>query len=284
MVRFATNSLTQNICMKKLLYFLPLLVLLNKSCADVTTTNNNEKPENANPRSYQEGATIWYQHSGEMRALFYQAYNLATKNLEQYVKQPSSNKKPCVVVDVDETVLNNSPHQAWCILNRQVYPVGWMEWTTQAKAQALPGALEFLTYAAQNHVEVFYITNRKMAEREATITNLSALGFPNADTNHVLVKTKTSSKVERRNKVLQNFEIVLFVGDNLGDFDDFNQLNLVERNQKVDALKNNFGQKFIVLPNPMYGDWESVLYNYNYNQPDSILQKIRTNSLVGFDL
>lgn len=245
-------------------------------------SEHSKNQEEQNPKTYQIGATLWYQNAAEVKALYHQAYNMATWQLQQYLNAPTSSKKPCVVVDVDETVLNNSNHQAWLIKNAKNFPEGWFDWTLKAEAKALPGALEFLQFAAQNEVEVFYITNRGEKEKMATLKNLKNLNFPFADTSHILVKETTSSKVERRNKVLANYEIVLFAGDNLSDFDDFHKLSTQDRHQKTESLKHLFGKKFIVLPNPMYGDWEGAIYNYNYQQPDSAKHQIQLNSLEAF--
>ena len=52
----------------------------------------------------------------------------------------------------------------------------------------------------------------------------------------------------------------MFIGDNLSDFNDEFEMNLYyERSDQTDKLKNEFGTKLIVLPNPNYGDWELSL-------------------------
>jgi 5'-nucleotidase (lipoprotein e(P4) family) len=258
--------------------FLILFTSILFSC----NTQTNAPNEAPNTRIYQEAATLWFQQAGEVRALQYQAFQLASLRLKEYLANPTSDKKACVVVDIDETVLDNSPHQAWTILNNQVFPAGWKEWTDLAKAEAIPGAVEFLQFAAENGVEVFYVTNRYENERESTLRNLTEKGFPFADSLHLRLKTDTGSKVARRNAILQEYEVVLYCGDNLSDFDNFNELSLTERNAKTDSMRAYFGTKFIVLPNPMYGDWEGAVYNYDYKQPDSTKQQLRKQALQSF--
>lgn len=167
-----------------------------------------------------------------------------------------------MVVDIDETVLDNTPFEIKCIETGKGYSGdSWIKWTGMGKAKALPGALEFLKYAKSKNVDVFYVSNRKPAEKQATLKNLDSLGFPYADTTHLVLRTKESSKEERRLKISVDYEIIMYIGDNIADFDgifdkrgDDLGFSLVEQN------KSKFGNTFIMLPNPMYGDWEMTLY------------------------
>lgn len=106
-------------------------------------------------------ATLFHQKAAECRALSYQAYNIARLILDNELRRMSLTKKLAVIVDVDETVLDNSPFQVKIILEKTQYPEYWNEWCELAQAKALPGAVEFLNYAKSKGVEVFYITNRK---------------------------------------------------------------------------------------------------------------------------
>ncbi len=229
-----------------------------------------------------EMATLWFQQSAEARALFYQTYQLAALRLDQYLARPRGPKPPAVVTDVDETVLDNSPYQAWTIHQKRAYPERWKEWIDRAEAAPLPGALEFFQYAASKGVEVFYITNRAADERAGTVKNLKKMSFPFADTAHVLVKTAESSKQKRRNSVLERFDVVLYCGDNLNDLDEFTRMSNTERNQKTEKLKEKFGTTMIVFPNPMYGDWEGAAYEYQYGISDSAKSAKRRSALKGF--
>jgi 5'-nucleotidase (lipoprotein e(P4) family) len=218
---------------------------------------------------YQEGAILWTQTSGEARALSYQAFNLARMMLDRDLRMNRrSRMKRAVVVDADETVLDNSRYQATLLKNRQNYdPKSWAEWVNRAEAAAIPGSVEFLRYAASRGVRVFYITNRKLAEREATAANLRKLGFPSVNYETLLVRTdaNTSSKEARRQAVSAKYRIVLLMGDNLNDFAEvFDKSKTVsDRIAAVERNKDQFGTRFIVLPNVMYGDWESAIYEYN---------------------
>jgi 5'-nucleotidase (lipoprotein e(P4) family) len=172
-------------------------------------------------------ATLWTQKAGEVKALSYQAFNIAKMELVKRLRR--KNKKPlAVVVDVDETVLDNSPFQARGIITNTSYPDGWREWIDAAEAKPLPGAVEFLNYAKKRGVAVFYITNRKQIGREATIKNLKSVGFP-VNPEHVMCRVKSSSKKERREDVLKKYDISLLMGDNIGDFSEVFELNNVEQ-------------------------------------------------------
>jgi 5'-nucleotidase (lipoprotein e(P4) family) len=213
---------------------------------------------------YQVGAILWAQSSGEVRALYYQAYTLARMMLDQDLKTKRKDKrKRAVVVDVDETILDNSPFQAGLVKARKEYSQhDWAAWTSAAQAAALPGAVEFLRYADAKGVRVFYITNRKIEEKEGTAKNLRQAGFPNVTDETLLLRTDTSSKEPRRQKVAEQYRIVLLMGDNLNDFADvFEKKTVAERLAAVEQNKDQFGTHFIVLPNAMYGDWESAIYN-----------------------
>lgn len=221
------------------------------------------------------GGVLWYQLSGEMRALYFQGYNVARYSLDNFLKEAPSDKKKAVVVDIDETLLNNSPYEAKIILNNQGFePQSWHEWVMLATADTLPGALGFLKYAESKGVETFYISNRMDNEVQATMKNLEAFGFPNVDESHMIFKTTTSSKEERRNKVLENYDILLFCGDNLGDFAAaFESRTFTTNIDSVNKYAHEFGKRYIVLPNPMYGDWEKPIYtmkNMTAVQRDSV--------------
>lgn len=223
-------------------------------------------------------AALWQQRSSEYKALCFQAYNTATFRLDQLLQQ-GHDKPLAIVTDIDETVLDNSPYTVHQSLKGLGYSNdSWKQWTDQADADTVPGALSFLRYASSKGVKVFYITNRMQIEQEATLSNLRRWGFPDADADHLLLKTTTSGKEARRQHVLQSHEIALLMGDNLGDFAEiFDKQPAEARDEATRNAANSFGNRFIVLPNPMYGDWEGALYNYQHQlspaEKGAILEK-----------
>jgi 5'-nucleotidase (lipoprotein e(P4) family) len=208
-------------------------------------------------------SVLWYQHSGEMRALYYQGYNIAKFRLADYLRQSKSKKKKAVVMDIDETILNNSPYEGRLLeIDSGYSKSSWSQWVATSGADTLPGVLDFLNYAKSKNVEVFYISNRDTAEVPATLKNFQKFNFPYADEKHLVFKReKSSSKETRRKQVAENYDIALLCGDNLADFDAaFDLRDEKFTNDSVNKYKAEFGKKFIVLPNPMYGDWEKPIY------------------------
>ena len=217
---------------------------------------------------YEAGAVLWMQASGERAALSYQAFALARMVLDRDLRTARGKVRRALIVDIDETILDNSRYQAWLIKNHQNFnDQTWLDWVNRSEASAIPGAVEFLTYANVRGVRVFYITNRKAAEKDGTAANLRKLGFPNVNDETLLVRTdtKSSSKEPRRQSVSAKYRVVLLMGDNLNDFSDvFEKARTVMARMSItDQNKAKFGTRFIVLPNPMYGDWESAIYDYN---------------------
>ncbi|MCA6075501.1 5'-nucleotidase, lipoprotein e(P4) family [Fulvivirga sedimenti] len=209
------------------------------------------------------GATLWFQTSAEMRAAYYQAYQYGRMILEKKLALQNYDN-PAIVFDIDETLLDNSPYQAWLIHNGRTYSSStWKDWTDQARAEALPGALEFVAFVRSKGIDVFYISNRKTTEQKSTMENLKELGFPQVTDEHVLLRSASSDKTERRKRVQDSHEILLYVGDNLTDFNQvFDARGADYGKGLVDQYRQELLNSFVMLPNPMYGEWErAVLRN-----------------------
>ena len=266
---------TDTVHMKKTL--LPAIVLLTLLGA-CSTTKHTAYTSTSTVNSGKAWASLWQQRSAEYKALCFQAYNLAKLRLDEAIKQPGG-KPLAIVSDIDETILDNSPYDAQRAINNQEYDLTtWKQWTAQSSADTVAGAPNFFKYAASKGVTVYYITNRDEDERPGTLKNLQRYNMPNADDAHLLLKTGNSSKESRRLQVLNQYNIVLLCGDNLADFDKLYDNHPTEssRNSVTTQLTQQFGSKYIVLPNPSYGDWEGALFNFNYKltaaQKDSIIK------------
>ena len=126
----------------------------------------------------------------------------------------------------------------------------------------VPGAKEFLSKLKTLGVATVYISNRSEKYRQSTMAALDRLGIavPN---EHLHLSTTTSDKTARRAKVAETFDALIFIGDNLRDFDDrfkFNPNTGIDgRKKEVDATKAKFGTEWIILPNPAYGEWTKPL-------------------------
>lgn len=231
-------------------------------------------------------ATLWMQTSAEYRALCYQTFNLAKINLDKTLSEKKDKKPLAIIVDCDETVIDNSAYEGFLIDNNIGYSADtWNKWMDAAEAKAIPGAREFLNYAAQKGVEIFYITNRRTIGYNGTEKNLKELGFPNVDEKHLLLRTDTGNKQPRRDIVEKNYKIVFLMGDNLNDFlNVFAEKPIDERFAETDKLKEMWGKKFIVLPNPMYGEWEGAIINYDYGANALQKNEMRKASLRRWNL
>jgi 5'-nucleotidase (lipoprotein e(P4) family) len=230
-----------------------------KSMQSQTQTADNE---------YQVGAILFMQKAAEYRALCFQAFNWGKRVLDDDEKAkkklPKAQKKlpRTVVVDIDETMLDNSPAQAFGAKNRLPFELKrWYAWGDMRKAKAIPGAVDFANYAKQKGVRIFYVSNRDEVQKAATIDNLKAAGFPDISDENVMLRQKESTKEPRRLAIAEKYRIVILMGDNLNDLSNvFEQKSVADRFAEVEKARDLWGNKFIVLPNAMYGEWESAIY------------------------
>ena len=225
-------------------------------------------------------ATLWMQVAPEYRANVQQVYHIAAEKIaapgagsaaiEQAGVAPDvlARLPTAVVLDLDETVLDNTVYQARLLRDRAVYDAkSWGDWVMAAEAEALPGARDFIATARKLGHTVFYITNRDCKipaptatdpcpAKTATMKNLVALGIdPAPDPEHLLVRNErpdwnTGTKTHRRAFIAANYRIVALVGDDLGDFVD-PRVFVGDRAR----LEPRFGESWFILPNPIYGSW-----------------------------
>lgn len=231
-------------------------------------------------------AVLWVQTAVEFRAATLQAYARARQQLDAALADPAwtaaleqggdvSRLPPAVVLDLDETVLDNSPFQARAI-QAQVAEraagrpsegfdaAAWDAWCAEARAGAIPGAVEFLRYARTRGVTPFFVSNRSADLEPATRRNLAALGIEVDDApDTVLLRRErpewaASDKTARRTAVARTHRILLLVGDDLGDFVPSDG-TVQSRAARLAPDEARWGTQWIVLPNPMYGSWERAI-------------------------
>ncbi|QTF06528.1 5'-nucleotidase, lipoprotein e(P4) family [Brenneria izadpanahii] len=219
-------------------------------------------------------ALNWFQQSGEYQALAHQAFNSAQYAFDR--AKPAAGKKKAVVVDLDETMLDNSAYEGWQV--RQSKPFdgeSWAEWSRAGQALAVPGAVRFANYVNSHGGTMFYVSNRKQSEYDATVDNMRKLGFTGMSAKTVLLAQDNSNKQARFDGIKNaGYDIVVYAGDNLNDFGaaTYHKDN-AQRRSFVSANRDKFGTEFVVLPNPLYGDWESALApDYNKLTPQQKLQ------------
>jgi len=281
-------------------YIYALVLVVCSSTATYFVSHSSAQPASAMQSTgadneYQVAATLYMQKAGEYRALAYQAFNIARWQLDQDLADRNKHdiakadrKKPrAVMVDIDETVLDNSPDQADRIVHRAPFDLKkWYAWGEMRKAKAIPGAVDFLNYAVSKGVKVFFVSNRDDAEqKQATMDNLKSVGFKDISPDNVLLRTNgpdgkpVSSKEGRRDIIRQKYRIVLFMGDNLDDHSNvFERKSIADRFALVDQNRDLFGRRYIMLPNAMYGTWENAIYDYK-NPSDAEKSRIRLSML-----
>jgi 5'-nucleotidase (lipoprotein e(P4) family) len=229
-------------------------------------------------------ATLWMQTAPEYRAVAEQTYRLASAQLGELAKpgtaaleqesidpQRLAQLPTAIILDLDETVLDNSYYQARQLrLERGYDEPSWQAWMRESAATLIPGAKAFLDAAAAAGHRVFYVTNRdcleppaagqRCAAHVATRANLKRLGLPFADSDDALMLRRdrpewsTGDKGMRRAHIAQSYRIIALFGDDLGDF-----ASKAVYQQRRDELAARFGQRWFMLPNPIYGSWERAL-------------------------
>lgn len=229
----------------------------SKKTAEPTPTPEKNNATGQRLAEQNVDAAIYQNTSAEAHRLYQQCYELARIRLEQNLRVPHT-LPPAVVVDIDETVLDNSPYQITnAHLGRSFAPETWSQWTAMARAKAAPGAVDFLQWAVSQGCDVFYISNRSELEKAATLKNLKDLGFPTVDEEHLMcMVARDSDKTKRRAVVQEKRYIALLVGDQLRDFDEAFKLRIPDHGKPiVEAWQDTLSRYFILLPNPMYGTW-----------------------------
>ena len=158
---------------------------------------------------------------------------------------------------MNETILNNTPYNEMLIDSSKTFnQKSWSKWVNKKIATPVPGSLNFLNYAKLMGVELIYLSNRKIENYIPTMENLISAGFPFDDKTIMLLRDENTEKTSRRNS-LSDYEVILMLGDNLSDFSSvFENKSNVQRTRSVDSLYNMFGDKFIIIPNLIYGDWD----------------------------
>lgn len=206
-----------------------------------------------------------------------------TAAIEQ--KEDFSEKPPAVILDIDETVLNNIPFQARAIIKGESYPNGWVEWMLEEASTSVAGVSEFLKYADSKGIKIFYVTNRIAIAEEATRNNLKKLGLPfDTDRDVLLMKNEngwTSDKVSRRELIAQDYRILLLIGDQLGDFISLDEATsgMYSRKEVAAKYEEMWGKKWFMITNPIYGRWEASIYNNEYPDTESELMQMRLKAL-----
>lgn len=200
-------------------------------------------------------AMTWQRCAPEYKALCYQAFNAASMSLSRQLarSQTEMNRPWAVVVDIDDTLFDTSDFTLSLMARHQPFTVGaWHAWTAAHPSRLVPGGLEFCRYAHERGVEVHYLSNRDVVQKADTLRELRRWNFPFADEAHLWLRNHTSSKRARRQEIQKTHRVAVFIGDALADLDHKFEDNPEEH---VRSARHEFGQRFVALPNPVYGPW-----------------------------
>ena len=245
-------------------------------------------------------ATLWTQRSVEFKGNALTVYALARIRLDQgladkaWTAAPAEQKgdfaslPPAVILDVDETVLDNSPYQVWMMKNGKTFSTKtWNEFCDAQISRAIPGAVEFAKYADSKGVKLFYVTNRGTEVEKSTRENMEKLGFPmggNVDT-FLMQNEKPdwgSTKGTRRAVIAKDYRVVLNIGDNFGDFVDRYRTSEAERQKAFDEDKDRFGREWLMIANPTYGSFDTAPYGHDFKKPVEEQRKAKWQALDGW--
>ncbi len=249
-------------------------------------------------------AVLWVQTSAEYRAACETVYRAAADKLDLALKEKNwdalvpgerdnagqtAGLKPAVIMDVDETVLDNSPYQARLVKNGGEYDeVGWDRWVAEKKAKPLPGVVDFAKAATAKGITVLYLSNRAVHLKEATIANLKSVGMPVANDDVFLglgtfvkdCEQNGSEKNCRRQLAGRQYRVLMQFGDQLGDFAQIVANTPADRAKLADEYGDWFGERWWMLPNPTYGSWEPALFNNAWDQPRESRRQTKRVALV----
>ena len=232
-------------------------------------------------------AVLWTQASAEYDAAALSLYRAAADRLDEALADPAwdalapgerdnaaalAGLPPAVIMDVDETVLDNSPYQARLVRQGATYDeASWAAWVDERAARPVPGVAEFTRAAATRGVTVVYLSNRTEQSQAATLDNLRALGLPVAGGDAFLGKGSAgcehagSAKDCRRRQVAARYRVLMQFGDQLGDFVAVRDGAPAARQALVERHAGWFGERWWMLPNPTYGDWEPALFGHDWD-------------------
>lgn len=274
--------------MRRHAHALLCLALLLASCRTWPPTLAGVRPHES------LDAVLWMQSSAEYTATAEQAFHQARIQLDRAlapgnedwtaaVEQTAAGYEklpPAVVMDLDEVIFDTSRFQAANVkAGRSFDPADWKRWVEEHKAPAVPGSLAFADYARRKGVRLYYVTNRKIDEKRATLQNLQERGFPvDDDGANLLMRAEEpgwmSDKSSRRSRVAETHRIVLLVGDDLNDFVSGSRGTPEARLAVVEKQQSYWGTRWILLPNMVYGGWERAVYDFDSSLThDEILRR-----------
>jgi len=272
-----------------------LILMVALGCASQRPPVVAQAPEP--PASDLLNAVLWMQRSVEYKASALTAFALARIRLDQALADKDwtaapkeqtgayQSLPPAIILDVDESILDNSGYQAWMTLKGTTFDSKtWNAYVNTVTSQAIPGAVEFARYADSKGVKVFYVSNRTADEEPATRKNLEKFGFPTGGNVDTMLMTRKqpdwgSAKGTRRAFVARSYRILINVGDNFGDFVDDYRGGEAERLKVMEDNQARWGREWIMIANPSYGSFESAPYRHDFKLSDAEKRTLKRGAL-----
>lgn len=199
----------------------------------------------------------WFRTAAEYRASAQQTYAVAAEHLPELTRGLPA-QSWAVILDADETVLDNSEYERRrAVIDSGYTSATWAAWVNERAAGAIPGAVDFTKRVQTLGGRVVIVTNRTLDQCDATRANLQSIGV---DANVVLCQPQGESDKNPRFQRVQNgtaapaipaLTVVEWVGDNILDFP-----NLSQASRNDPRALAEFGKRYFILPNPMYGSWQ----------------------------
>lgn len=239
-------------------------------------------------------ATLWVSNAVEYKANTIAMYALAKVRLDEALadkawsatgQTAAADKPPAIILDADETVLDNGPYESWLVKSGQDYSgKTWAAWVAAKQARAVPGAVDFTRYADSKGVKVFYVTNRTEDQEADTRANMAALGFPTGGNVDTFLMSKeqpdwTGKKGTRRDFIGKDYRVLLLFGDNYGDFSDDYAGSEADREKSLEANMAHVGHDWIFIANPEYGSFECAPFLCDYKKSPDARRQAKIDAL-----
>lgn len=248
-----------------------------------------------------KGAAAW-QMSAEAQGLMMQAFETAKFRLDVAIsKNGGTGNGLAIITDMDDTIVDGVHYTTDLMLGGKRNNVQFAKFLMTDACNALPGALDFLNYAKEKGVEIFYLTNRSERGYKSTeegyqnkngydekqdsilddlgitmydisLKQLQYLKFPYANEGHLIINnaeknSKKSKEAARQSIIAKGFKIAMLLGDDINDFtDDFEKDAVIRAEKAKDApYHDKWGTEWIVLPNSVYGSWYNAIPKLDFS-------------------
>ena len=231
----------------------------------------------------------WVKDSADYAALTRQVYAVATRDLARFVADSTwsampgqtgaAELPPAVILDVDETVINNVSFQVR--FERPFTDRKLEMWDRANVAEPVPGVVEFIAAARAAGVEVFFMTNRPCEryqgeddacpQKQTVIDGIRELGI-DVEPEFVMLALEqpgwTGEKLGRRQLIAEKYRVIMVIGDDFADFvacarnsyypPCTEPATRASRLADLEKYGDYWGNGWYILPGPMHGSWTTV--------------------------